>query len=181
MYSKVIPETTANRLLQVSNPQITFNTIPSNRHSQAWIPLAEACDVKGENPTRPDGEYLDNCAGKQTLDASRSTTISLDESAGLELQDNEANYYAKGIMGTEELVVGGDGAVVEREYGFGFATATNASFGVMGLGEDSALLAGMKKRGEIAARAFSLWMGADISYRQSWDRDARVGFPSPVG
>ena len=98
-------------------------------------------------------------------------------SSVVHIVDNEGNYDADIVPGVAPSIKVG-GSVVEN-FGMGFAKATNASFGIMGLGRDSGLLDRLKKEGNIGAKAFSLWIGSDFKEFQDWDGHPQVGIRFP--
>lgn len=87
--------------------------------------------------------------------------------------DSEANYYADVVEGVAPSISVGGKAV--ENFGMEFAEATNASFGIMGLGKGSGLLDKLKEEGKIGVKAFSLWVGSDVKYLQNWNPGAQVG------
>ena len=87
--------------------------------------------------------------------------------------DNETNYYADLVEGVAPSISIGKTKV--ENFSMEFAKATNASFGIMGLGKKSGLLDRLKEEGKIGVKAFSLWVGSDVKYLQNWNPGAEVG------
>jgi hypothetical protein len=135
------------------------------------VPISSACDATANHTDR---DFIDACIDGQLLSPSKLTLVARNASV-TRVRDSEANYYADVVAGVAPSI-GVGGSVVEN-FGMGFARATNASFGVMGVGRDSGLLDRLKKEGKIGVKAFSLWVGSDVKYLQDWDPKAEVGAP----
>ena len=119
---------------------------------------------------------VDACTEAQLLSASKLSLPSGNSSV-FHIEDSEGDYNADVVPGVAPSIKVG-GTVVEN-FGMGFAKATNASFGIMGLGRESGLLDLLKKEGKIGAKAFSLWIGSDVKEFQDWDGHPQVGIQFP--
>lgn len=150
---------------------MNLRTVIANRIDQTWIPISAACDVIGPKASAPLKDFLDNCADGQRLDPTTSTTIKQSTSGVLNLESDAEDYYVKGGTGSDTIRVGN---VELANFDMNFATETNTSFAHVGLGPDSTLLTRLKEEGHIAARAFSMFAGSDVSYGQDWDPNAKV-------
>jgi hypothetical protein len=126
--------------------------------------LSAACDIIGPNSSVPLKNFLDNCTDGQRLDPNISTTIKLSSSGVFDMESDPEDYYAKGRTGSDTTRIGD---VELANIDMNFATETNTSFAHAGLGRGSRLFGILKEEGHIAARAFSMFAGSNVSYAQN--------------
>ncbi|KAI5850413.1 aspartic peptidase domain-containing protein [Morchella snyderi] len=169
--------------LTVSNPNVSFRTMISNRLTTSWFPLAEACNNTGPDDTKPWNKYLENCYEGQLLDPSKSKTMTQTPNGAFTVPSTDTDlwgeaYWGEGSTGTDTVTIAG---VDIPDIELNFATGINASHAHLGLAKGSTLLDKLVEQKIINARAFSLFVGSDVRYLQNWDPNAKdANYPGSI-